>query len=272
MTMKQFILFAGSFSPYGRNRTKIATIWKDVFKLKETDMISVDVINSLSHDQLKRFCRAVEAPHGVVTNGSEPVFVRPGERHKWEAKTDYEEDDSDRLEEEEQDIQMVTSQDFMLHHLSDEEREAYLRDRRAAKEKFGQNYDGDKVDLSKFSEEQRILFQLSWRLDDIPEKHQMSILKGRIPADFREDFISALPDSILEKYNEKYFAKDLIPKVMVKALAAGRKDVYLKKIKEEFKNPDDGDDDDDENDGGEEEEEEATKNNGEKKKVKHQEL
>ena len=274
MTMKQFILFAGTFSPYGRNHTKIASIWKDVFNLKETDFIDVDVINNLNLDQMKRFCRAIEAPHGVVTNGSEPVFVRPGERHKWEAKTDYEEDDSDRFEDEENEIRMVTNHDNMLEHLSDEEREAYLRDRRAAKEKFGQNYDGDRLDFSKLSEKQRILFQLSWRLEDIPEEHHSSILMGRIPADFREEFISALPDPILEKYNEKYFEKNRIPKVMVKALTAARKDSYMHKMKEELQKPDNDDDDEDnedDDDDDNDDDKKAGKNDGDKK-VKHQEL
>ena len=36
-------------------------------------------IDNLSLDQWKVFVRAVEEPHGIVTNGSEPVFVKPGD-------------------------------------------------------------------------------------------------------------------------------------------------------------------------------------------------
>ena len=254
MSMKQFVLFSGTFSPYGRNRTKMEIIWKEVFNLKETDIMDNDVINKLNLEQMRKFCRAIEAPHGVVTNGSEPVFVRPGERHQWEAKTDYEEDDSERFEEEENDLRVVTGYDNMLQHLSDEEREAYLQRRRAEKEKFGLNYEGDKIDFSKLSEIQRILFQLSWRLEDIPEEHHTSILKGRIPEKFRDEFIGALPDSILEKY-EGHFKQNRIPKVFLKALMAGRKDAYLKKIKQQMA----GDDEDDDEDEGNKENDEDEK-------------
>ena len=251
--MKQFILFSGTFSPYGRNRTKMALIWKDTFKLKESDFIDVDYINKLSLEQMKRFCRAIEAPHGVVTNGSESVFVKPGERHKWESKHDYEEDDSDRFEEEEDELRVVTGYDNMLQHLSAEEREEYLREKRAEKEKFGSKYDGDSIDFSKLSESQRILFQLSWRLEDVPEQYQASILKGRIPAEFRDEFLGALPESILQEY-KKYFKRDRVPKALLKALVAARKDAYLDKMKEKIKNEDQEDNDEFEGDNDIEEE------------------
>ena len=239
--MKQFVLFTGTFSPYGRNRTKMAGVWKDVFKLEENGYLDAEKIKSLDLHQMKIFCRAVEAPHGVVTNGSEPVFVRPGERHKWEMATDYEEDTSDRYEEDEDEIRLLTHYDNMLQHLSEEERQAYIQKRREEKEKFGVQYDGDHMDMSRLSEPARILMQLSWRIDDIPEVHHPHILRGRIPEDFREEFLSALPESLLEKY-EKYFERDRIPKVMVKALIAGKRGDYSRRMRQELENEEENED------------------------------
>lgn len=236
MTMQQFISYSGTFSPYGRNRTKIADIWKNVFGFDKNTILDREKIRNLSLDQLRKYCRAIEAPHGVVTDGSEPVFVRPGERHKWESKNsdiDEEESRGDFLEDDESHIHQIVNHDNMLQYLSPEEREEYLRERQAEKEKFGLNYDAKYVNLEELSEEERIIYELSWRLEDVPKKFQKSIVKGKIPAAFKEEFMEALPDSIKERYGDS-FQQNRVPKVMIKAMTFNIESDSDKRVEEEF--------------------------------------
>ena len=65
-------------------------------------------------------------------------------------------------------VSMLSHYDNMVQHLSPEERVEYVRERQAEKEKFGANYVEASFDLTKMPESQRILFELSWQLDDIP--------------------------------------------------------------------------------------------------------
>ena len=140
----------------------------------------------------------------------------------------------------------------MLQHLSEEERKAYIEERRQEKEKFGMRYEGDHMDLSQLSEPARILMQLSWRIDDVPEEYHPYIVRGRIPEDFRDEFLDALPDSLLEKY-EKYFERNRIPKVMVKALTAAKRDDYSRKMREELEEENEDGEKDDRDDDNEHE-------------------
>jgi len=228
MKKKDFVLFSLMFSSHEQDRTKIEAIWRDVFNFEDDTIADVAKIESLSLDQLKKYCRSIEAPHGVVTNGSETVFVRPGEllkeredrrsehEEQYEGEEGSEEGQYDELEREGI-VSRISHYDNMVQHLSPEERVEYLRERQAEKEKFGANYVDGSFDLSKIPESQRILFELSWQLEDIPDEYQLSILKGKIPPDFKEVFLEALPDSLLERYGE-YFSRGRIPKVMVKAI------------------------------------------------------
>ena len=221
ITKKDFILFSLIYSAHEKEdrKSKIESVWRDVFKYDDDTIMDEEKINSLSLDQLKTYCRAIEAPHGVVTNGTETIFVRPGElqKHK-QVDSSVEQALSDNDDEKERIAYMLSHYDNMVQHLSPEERVEYIRERQAEKEKFGANYVEASFDLTKMPESQRILFELSWQLDDIPDEHKASILKGKIPPEFREIFLEALPDSLLERYGE-YFSRGRIPKVMVKAIA-----------------------------------------------------
>ena len=92
------MLFSLVYSAHEKNPTKIETVWRDVFKYDDDTIMDREKIDSLSLDQLKTYCRAIEAPHGVVTNGTETVFVRPGELQveKQERAEREEEEEEDR--------------------------------------------------------------------------------------------------------------------------------------------------------------------------------
>lgn len=231
--MKQFIYFSGAFSPYGRNKTKITHIWKEVFGLKETDYMDPEKVNNLSLDQLRKYCRVIEAPHGVVTDGTEPVFVRPGERHKWE-REHPDEDENNALEDEEE-IQQIASRDNMLEHLSPEEMEEYIKEKMEEKKKFGLRYDIDEDFLKPdtLSEEKKILMELSWRIEDIPKKYQKAIRNGKIPKQFRDEFVEALPESLQERYKD-YFQDYRLPDDLVKALVIESGSEYKEKVLKEL--------------------------------------
>ena len=70
---------AGRIGAPGRNRTRTSQIWNNVFNFTDEHLMTEEDIDNLSLDQWKVFVRAVEEPHGIVTNGSEPVFVKPGD-------------------------------------------------------------------------------------------------------------------------------------------------------------------------------------------------
>lgn len=236
-TKKQFVVYAGVFSPYGRNKTKIANIWTEVFKFKDDTLLDEALMDTLNLEQWKIFCRAVEAPHGVVTNGTEPVYVRPGERHKWE--TEHPDDDDDAyMTEDERHRKSAANKDPMLAHLSEEEKADYLKKKKEEKAKFDVNYEPDDEEL----DDSDWRSELGWSLDDLPRKYQKSIIKGKIPKEFHEEFVSNLPDAVREKYG-KILDKYEVPQEILRVLKPPGDEGYRVKATRELNKNDNEEDD-----------------------------
>jgi len=250
-TKKQFISFAGVFSPYGRNKTKIGEVWNNVFGFSDDHNLDKKSILKIPMEQLKIFCRTIEAPHGVVTNGTESVFVRPGERHQWEI--DHPDDDDDAyMTEFERKVKEEASRDPMFDFLSDEEKEEYIAKKKAEKAKYGIDYD-----LDEHFGKNNFDYYISWRINDIPKKYQNIIANGKLPDDYKEEFISNLPENVKEKFAE-YFEKGRVPKSLVRYLTDTGQESY-KKV--EKKNLDEGDEEEEENESDEDREGEARNEN-----------
>lgn len=232
-TLKQFTLYSGSFSPYARNKTKMAEFWKNVFKLEKKDLLDMEKVNQITLEQWKAYCRLIEAAHGVVTNGSEPVFVRPGQRHQWEIEHPDEDRDDDMMTDEEKRIKEATNRDPMFDYLSDKEKEEYIKKRKEEKAKLGLKYEAEEMDLDTAGE-------IPWRLDDVPEKYRNQIRKGKIPKEFKDQFMEGLPDSTREKFKDT-LAKNRIPKQVLNVIVDNR-DSYMKKVVKQMKTDDDDDD------------------------------
>jgi len=250
-TKKQFISFAGVFSPYGRNKTKIGEVWNNVFGFSDDHNLDKKSILKIPMEQLKIFCRTIEAPHGVVTNGTESVFVRPGERHQWEI--DHPDDDDDAyMTEFERKVKEEASRDPMFDFLSDEEKEEYIAKKKAEKAKYGIDYD-----LDEHFGKNNFDYYIPWRINDIPKKYQNIIANGKLPDDYKEEFISNLPENVKEKFAQ-YFEKGRVPKSLVRYLTDTGQESY-KKV--EKKNLDEGDEEEEENESDEDREGEARNEN-----------
>ena len=237
--MKQFVLYSGVFSPYARNKTKMANIWKNTFGLKENDVMDKGTIESLSLEQWKVYCRAVEAAHGVVTNGTESVFVRPGERHQWEIDHPDEDDDNHMTEKERQ-ISAATSRDPMFDYLTPKEKEEYIKKRKEEKAKFGVAYNARDEELDVGGE-------IPWRLDDVPKQYRAEIAEGKIPEKFKEEFLGGLPDEVRRRF-EKELNNNRIPKEVLSVITEQGLDSYARVISKQMQG-DDGDLEGDDEDG-----------------------
>lgn len=240
---KQFVVFAGLFGPYARNRTLINHIWRNVFNYADDYMFDENSISSLSHEQWKMFCRAIEEPHGVVTNGSEPIFVRPGERHKWEQEHPNEVDDEQYFTEDEMEIKLQAERDPMFDYLSKEEKAEYIQKKKEDKARFGVQYEPDDRSVDGIA-------SIHWRMMDVPAEYRKSLEKGVIPKLYKDELMSVLPNSVIETYAD-YFAENRLPQELIDHLNDIDRTSYMEQVRQYLH----------ENDDEEEKEEEAVSNN-----------
>ena len=211
-------MYSGVFSPYARNKTKMGIMWNDVFGLSDEAIMDKKMLNSFNLEQWKAYCRAIEVAHGVVTNGSEPVFVRPGERHKWEMEHPDGDEDDHMMTEKERRIKMASHRDPMFDYLSPEEKKEYIKKNKERKAKYGQTYHVSEEEVEAGGE-------IPWRLDDVPEQYRAEVSAGKIPEGFKEEFISNLPDQTKEQF-AKELAANKIPNEVLSVLKVEGYDSY----------------------------------------------
>ena len=82
----RFYRHTSESSPLGRNKESIKDLWLNVFKFERKQVATREDFEKLSLEQWKEYARRIEAAHGVVTDGQEKVFIRPGggERTRYE--------------------------------------------------------------------------------------------------------------------------------------------------------------------------------------------
>lgn len=71
---KHFKAFFKSFS-HGEAQTTSEVAFQDILGHKMTDSINRESINAYTREQLKRFARSLDPPHGPKTNGLEKVML-----------------------------------------------------------------------------------------------------------------------------------------------------------------------------------------------------
>lgn len=225
------MVFSGLFGAYGRNKTLITQIWSDVFKLRDSDYFDEKTIDKLSLEQWKIYCRAIESPHGVVTNGTEQVFVRPGERHKWENEHPLENDDDQFFTDDERIAKIHADRDPMFDYMSDEEKAEYIERKRREKEKFGIDYEPENQHLGLFS-------GIHWRISDVPQQYQDSLENGIIPEEYKNEFMNVIPEDVQEIYAH-YFEQNRLPQELIEHLTEGYRSSYYQRAKNYLKEGDD---------------------------------
>ena len=72
-TFKDFQRFFMQFS-HGEAQLSPKEAWEGILGHKMTDKMNTGVIHSYTRDQLKRFARSLDPPHGPKTNGLEKVI------------------------------------------------------------------------------------------------------------------------------------------------------------------------------------------------------
>ncbi len=81
---KHFIRFGFTFPHMriARNYTKAREAFDSLSGDK--DYIDMEMTNKFTREEVKRVVRLIESPHGIVTNGSQDILARPGERNKFD--------------------------------------------------------------------------------------------------------------------------------------------------------------------------------------------
>lgn len=121
----------------------------------------------------------------------------------------------------------------MLHRLSEEEREEYIRKRKEDKAKYGLEYKVDEEELKENSWKSEI----TWTLNEVPPRFRKELFSGKIPKTFKNEFLSSLSDVIRERFKND-LGNGVIPRILLNELKPKRSI-----------NEDDGDEDKDGYDG-----------------------
>ena len=223
VSKKLFQVLAGRIGTLGRNTTRTSHVWNNVFGFADHHRMTIDDFNKITLDEWKCLIRAIEDPHGVVTNGYEPVFVRPGEPHRFHG-SDI--DDDVFLTNKEKEERQKALHDPMIDHLKGEERKKYLKEKRMKKMKhLGKDMDGSEVDAKGVEgdedgedlDDKSWATELGWTFEEIPFEYRAEMRQGRIPHHFKETFLNSLSDVIREKFKDE-LEGNIVPEDLMREL------------------------------------------------------